>query len=131
MRKVVWFRTSTVFWLGGGTISQLLNVHGVHDIRQTEIRTAEPLVPDSSAFETKIATGKVKRHKSPVIDQIPAKFFKIGSRTILFQVSKLSYIWDKKELRGEWKELIIARVCKKGNKMEYSNYRGISFLSTT
>ena len=25
--------------------SQLLNVHGVHDVRQTETHTAEPLVP--------------------------------------------------------------------------------------
>ena len=30
---------------------QLLNVHGVKDFRQTEIHTAEPLVPESSAFE--------------------------------------------------------------------------------
>jgi hypothetical protein len=26
--------------------SQLFNVHGVNDVRQTEIHTAEPLVPD-------------------------------------------------------------------------------------
>jgi hypothetical protein len=73
-----------VFWLGGGTISQLLNVHGVHGVRQTEIRTAEPLVPEPSAFETEIRPGKVKRHKSPGIYQIPAELVKIGSRTILF-----------------------------------------------
>jgi hypothetical protein len=28
---------------------QLLSVHGVNDTRQTEIQTAEPLVPDPSA----------------------------------------------------------------------------------
>jgi len=32
--------------------SQLLNVHGVNDVRQTEIHTEEPLVPEPSAFET-------------------------------------------------------------------------------
>jgi hypothetical protein len=26
--------------------SQLLNIHGVNDVRQTEIHTAEPLVPE-------------------------------------------------------------------------------------
>jgi hypothetical protein len=26
---------------------QLLNIHGVTDVRQTEIQTAEPLVPES------------------------------------------------------------------------------------
>jgi hypothetical protein len=28
---------------------QLLNVHGVNDVRQTEIHTAEPLVPEPSS----------------------------------------------------------------------------------
>jgi len=30
--------------------SQTLNVHGVNDVRQTEIQTAEPLVPQPSAL---------------------------------------------------------------------------------
>jgi len=30
--------------------SQLLNVHGVNEVRQTEIHTAEPLVPEPSTF---------------------------------------------------------------------------------
>jgi hypothetical protein len=52
--------------------SQLMCVHGVKDIRQTEIHTAEPLVPEPSAFEVEMAIGKLKRHKSPDIDEIPA-----------------------------------------------------------
>ena len=36
---MTWRETPTVFWLGGGNISQLLNVHGVNDVRQTEILT--------------------------------------------------------------------------------------------
>jgi hypothetical protein len=31
-------------------ISQLLNVHRVSDVRQTEIHTSEPLVPDPNSF---------------------------------------------------------------------------------
>jgi len=31
--------------------SLLLNVHEVNDVRQTEIHTAEPLVPEPSFFE--------------------------------------------------------------------------------
>ena len=34
---------------------QLLNVHGVNDVRQAEIHTAEPLVPEPSAFEVELA----------------------------------------------------------------------------
>ena len=51
--------------------SQLLNIHGVNNVRQTEIHTAEPLVPEPSAFKVKLAIKKLKRHKSPGIDQIP------------------------------------------------------------
>jgi hypothetical protein len=47
--------------------SQLLNIHGVNDVRQTEVHTAEPLVPEPSAFEFEMAIGKLKRHKSPGI----------------------------------------------------------------
>jgi hypothetical protein len=41
--------------IGGGTISLLLNVHRVSDVRQTEIHTADPLVPHPSHFEVEIA----------------------------------------------------------------------------
>jgi hypothetical protein len=42
---------------------QLLNVHGVNDVRQTEIYTAEPLVPEPSSSEVEIAIEKLKRYK--------------------------------------------------------------------
>ena len=58
--------------------SQLLNVHGVNDVRQAEIHMAEPLVPEPSAFEVELAIEKVKSHKSPGIDQIPAELIKAG-----------------------------------------------------
>jgi len=40
---------------------QLLNTHGVNDVRQTEIHTAEPLVAEPSTFEFELATGKAKK----------------------------------------------------------------------
>jgi hypothetical protein len=58
--------------------SQLLNIHGVNDVRQTEVHTAEPLVPEPTAFEVEMAIEKLKRHKSPGIDQIPAEVIKDG-----------------------------------------------------
>jgi len=36
-------------------LSQLLNVQAVNDVRQIEIHTAEPLVPELSAFEVELA----------------------------------------------------------------------------
>jgi hypothetical protein len=42
--------------------SQLLNVvHGICDVRQTEIHTAEPIVPEPSAFEIEMAIENFKR----------------------------------------------------------------------
>jgi len=35
--------------------SQLLNVHGIIDVRQAEIHTAEPLMPELSVFEVEMA----------------------------------------------------------------------------
>ena len=79
--------------------SQLLNVHGVHDVRQTETHTTEPLVPEPSAFEVELAIEKLQSHKSPGIDQIPAELIKEGGRTIRYQIHKLIVsIWNKEEL---------------------------------
>ena len=60
--------------------SQLFNVQGVRKVRQTEIHTAEPLEPELHAFEVHIAIEKLKGHKSPGTDQIPAKMIKAGRK---------------------------------------------------
>ena len=62
--------------------SQLLNVDGVSAVRQTKIHTAEPLVPEPSAFEDEVAIENLKSHRSPVIDQIPAELIKAGGTKI-------------------------------------------------
>jgi hypothetical protein len=50
-----------------------LNVYGDNNIRQAEICTAEPLVPEPSAFEVEMAIEKFKRHKPPGVYQIPTE----------------------------------------------------------
>jgi len=111
--------------------SQLLNVNGVNDVRQTEIHTAEPQVPEPSAFEVRMSIEGLKIHKSPDIDQIPAELIKAGGRTIRCEIHKIIIsIWNKEELPEEWKESIILRIYKKGVKTDCSNYRGISLLPT-
>ena len=69
--------------------SQLLNVLGVNDVWQTEIHKAKPSVPKPSASEFETATEKLKRHKSPGIDQIPAEFITLGSTTIHSEIHNL------------------------------------------
>jgi hypothetical protein len=47
--------------------SQLFRVHGVSDLRQTEIHTAQPLVPELCAFEVEMVTEKVKKSHHQVL----------------------------------------------------------------
>ena len=75
--------------------SQLLNVHEDNDVRQAEIHTVESLVPEPSAFEAELAIGKLKNHKSPGIDEIPAELIKAGGRKICYAIHKLIIsIWN-------------------------------------
>ena len=110
--------------------SQLLSVHGVKDVRRTEIHTAEPLVLEPSAFEVELTIENLKSHESPGIDQIPGEFIKAGGRTIRYEIHKLTVYILNKEVPEEWKESIFVPIYKKGDKTDFSNYRGISLLQT-
>jgi len=89
----------------------------VNNDRQKEIHTAELLVPEPSAFDMELAIEKLKRHKSPGIDQIPAEQIKAVGRTICSEIHKLiRSVWNKKELSEERKESIVVPIYKKGIK---------------
>jgi hypothetical protein len=91
--------------------SRLLNVRNVSDVRQTEVHTAEPLVPGLSLLEVEIAIAKLKRYKSPGSDQILAKLIQAGGEILLSAIHKLiSSVWNKEELPDQWKESIIISV---------------------
>jgi hypothetical protein len=58
--------------------SQLLNVHRGSDVRQIEIHTAEPLVPDPSPFEVEIAIANSRNYKLSGNNQILAGLIEVG-----------------------------------------------------
>jgi hypothetical protein len=101
---------------------ELLNVHGAGGIRQTEIHTAEPFVPEPSASEVEVAIGKLKRYKSPGVDQIPAELIQAGGETLRSEIHKLMVIWNKEKLPHQWKKSVVVPVHKKGDETDCSNY---------
>jgi hypothetical protein len=46
----------SILAMGRNHFYQLFNVHGVSDVRQKEIHTAEPIVPEPSVFEVEMAS---------------------------------------------------------------------------
>jgi hypothetical protein len=97
----------------------------VLDVRQTEIHTAEPLVPEPSTFKFEWAINKLKIRKAPGIYQNPAELFKEGRRTIGFEIFKLVVsIWKKKELPEKWESIIVPKH-KELDKTGCNNFRGI------
>jgi len=51
-------------------MEELLELHGVNDVKQTETYWVEPLVPEPNSFEAEIAIFKRKGYELPGIDQI-------------------------------------------------------------
>jgi len=89
----------------------VFSVYGVGDIRQLEIHTAEPLVPETRVFAFEMATEKLKRHKSRSTVQIPAELIKAGCRTIRSEIHNFTNsIWNKEVFPEEWKESIIVPI---------------------
>jgi len=77
-------------------------VHGVQNIVQAEIHTAEPLVPETYASDVELAINKLKSNKSRGIDQIPAELIEVGGRTMCLEIHKLiTSIWKKEKLPEE------------------------------
>jgi hypothetical protein len=84
-----------------------------------EKHAAEPIIPEPTAPEFELIIEKLKSHKSPGIDQIPAELIKAGVKTIRCEIHKLIIsIWNNEALPEECKESIIVK-----GKVKQSHYR--------
>jgi hypothetical protein len=95
------------------------------------MHTADPFVREPSASEAEVAIGKLKRYKSPGVDQIPAELIQAGGETLRSEIHKLIELFWKKKLPHQWKEPIVVPTHKKGDKAACRNYPGISLLLTS
>jgi hypothetical protein len=65
-------------------------------VRQIEIHTAEPLLPEPSASEFEVAIRKLKRYKSPGVHEIPAELIQAGEETLRSEIHKrIRLIWKR------------------------------------
>jgi hypothetical protein len=95
------------------------------------LHTTKPFLPEPSASEVEVAIGKLERYKSPGVAQIPAELIQAGGGTLCSDIHKLiKLIWNK-ELSHQWKEPIVIPIHRKDDKSDCTNYRDISFLSTS
>ena len=70
-------------------------MHGVKDVGQAEMHTAEPLVPEPSASEFELI-NKLRGHKSPGIDQIPAEMITAGGRKFTWRFINLLFRFGRR-----------------------------------
>jgi hypothetical protein len=111
--------------------SQLFSVDGVSDVRQTEMHTEEPLVPEPSALEVEMATEKLKRYKSLGTGQIPVEMSKGGvEKFALISINALILFGIRQNCLRSGRSLSLP-IYRKGDKIECSNYRGIPLSLTT
>jgi hypothetical protein len=74
----------------------------------------------------------LKNHKAPGTDQILAELSKTGGEALWRRIHHLiKLIWIQLKIPVEWSMGIIQLIYKKGDKLDYSNYRAIMLLDVT
>ena len=84
-----------------------------------------------STDEMKMAIKQLKNGTSAGPDLFLNEFLKNGSDVLLLYLHKLfNKIFEMGYFPSDWSEGFIIPICKKGDKNNVSNYRGITLLST-
>ena len=88
------------------------------------------MIPEPTIIEIQTAIKSLKNNKSPAEDGIPAELFKYGGDIIEQRLLKLfKIIWDKESKPEDWEIAVMIPIHKRGDKLDCSNYRGISVLA--
>jgi hypothetical protein len=88
---------------------------GAEGVRQTEMHTAEPFVPEPSGCEVEVAVGKLKSCKLPGVEQVPAELIQGGGETLYAGIHVLTkLILNQEELLHQWKRVGCCTCPQKG-----------------
>jgi hypothetical protein len=73
---------------------------------------------------------RTKDNRAPREDAVTAELIKGGGRSLWKNIHQLIIsICEKKEMPEEWRTAIIFSIHRKGDMLEWQNYRGISLLN--
>ena len=76
--------------------SRLFNVHGVKDVGQAEIHTAEPLVPEPSASEIELAVDKLKVTNRQVLIKYRLNCLKRGVEQLAWRFINILLLFGRR-----------------------------------
>ena len=107
--------------------SQLLNIHEVNDVTETETHTTKPLVPDPSAFNVEVVIEKLKSHKSPGWIKSQQNCLRRGVEQFTMRSINLLFLFG---IRRNYPRSEGISRCRRRAVKRTVNYRGISLLPT-
>jgi hypothetical protein len=97
----------------------VLNIHGVHDVRQMDIHMAGPLFPEPRLVEVEIAIGKLKSYKSPGTGNIPAELITQVVKQYILRYTGLFVVFGiRRNCHSSGRYLLLYQFIKKGDKTD-------------
>jgi sorting nexin-29 len=105
----------------------LLNVEGGEEIERPVYVTVEPEDAGPTLEEVEEAVKHQRNERAPGGDQLTAELLKCGGPYLIRYLHRLIIeIWERGEMPEEWKTGLICPIFKKGDKLNCSNYRGVT-----
>lgn len=110
----------------------LLNKPPIPQVRQSTYQRAEPLVEAPTYEDVMEAVNRLKMHKSPGEDNIPAELIKAAGPELWHRIHQIiDKVWEEEILPGAWQIGLLIPIHKKGSKLECENFRGICLLNVS
>ena len=111
---------------------ELLNQPVEAEQETTAYSFVEPLIETPSYDEVLAAINKLKNHKAPGEDNIPAELIKHGGVQLWTRLHQIIVmVWEEENLPEEWLMGLLIPIHKKGSRSDCEYYRGICLLNVS